>query len=283
MQIKSKYSILFFTLLITILLSVSTLCTKPSYATAIDSIFLTPTPVFRYPVVRNAQISSMFDHHLQDHHIVFYDGRESWYGNGFQFTCPEKGNAWVGCLITANNEQSCPNSSELWYDTPTHKGVDYEYEDNWHTGSSCDLDRFANFTPPPIFFPAIRGKVAFVQYDNPYNGNAIFIKHDLNNNSNFEDDKFRSVYLHFDSIESPIRKGATVTMGQMLGRGGMTGLAWTPHLHFEVQRASDPSFQSKWSVDPFGWQGLGSDPWPHENRWLWYYLTYLPISMRDHQ
>ncbi|NOZ73166.1 MAG: M23 family metallopeptidase [Chloroflexi bacterium] len=241
---------------------------------------MTPTPVFRrVQIVLDTEISALFDHQVGSGDILFYDGRSSPSGNGFYFTCPI-GGAWIGCLSPASNESSCPNSHELWYDG--HKGVDYEYEDNWHTGGTCDRDRFANVTPVPVFAPA-RGKVALVQTNPPdqYNGNAVFIKHDLNDNNNFDDDKFRSAYLHFYSIESVIRPGEIVSKGQLIGYGGMTGLAWTPHLHFEVQRASDINFQNKWSVDPFGWQGAGSDPWPHENRWLWYLQTHLPMIIRS--
>jgi len=284
MKIRGKYffqiviitlSILFFVIGVPVLHSESLKIRQ------IEAQVLTPTPVFRRVLsVEDTEISSIFDHQSGNGNIMFYDGRSSPSGNGFYFTC-SIGGAWIGCLSPASNELSCPNSHELWYDG--HKGVDYEYEDNWHTGGACDLARFANATPVPVYAPA-RGKVAIVQTGptyNQYNGNAVFIKHDVNHNNNFDDDKFRSAYLHFYSIESPIRPGEIVGKGQLIGYGGMTGLAWTPHLHFEVQRASDVNFQNKWSVDPFGWQGTGSDPWPYENRWLWYLQTYLPMMIRD--
>jgi murein DD-endopeptidase MepM/ murein hydrolase activator NlpD len=46
----------------------------------------------------------------------------------------------------------------------------------------------------------------------------------------------------------------------------MTGLAWTPHLHFEVQRQTESGWQP---VDPFGWAGAANDPWIVPNFPLW--------------
>ncbi|MCS6911361.1 MAG: M23 family metallopeptidase, partial [Anaerolineales bacterium] len=63
--------------------------------------------------------------------------------------------------------------------------------------------------------------------------------------------------------------------------GGMTGLAWTPHLHFEVQRF----IGGQWvPVDPYGWNGsLSSDPWPYRdyNYPLWRHLIYLPLVTKQ--
>ncbi len=251
---------------------------------------LTPTPMFRYPLFRDPnrmiEISGWFDHKhshgvgVIDQFVTFFDGRESTSGNGFWFNCPELMPApdWVGCLDTVAGEENCPNSKELWYDA--HRGTDYEYEIDWHTGNSCDLDRFSNRQPVPVFAPA-RGRVYLVQKNHPANGNAVWLMHDLNGNGDFTDDTLVSIYLHLDSIESPIREGEMVGMGQLLGYGGMTGLAFTPHLHFQVNRSSSPGFTgTKWEVDPFGWSGDGSDPWPHENRWLWFIPTYLPFVVR---
>ncbi len=62
----------------------------------------------------------------------------------------------------------------------------------------------------------------------------------------------------------------------------MTGKAWTPHLHFEVQRSNDPTFlTSKWPVDPYGWSGSESDPWAYDNYPLWRYEVELPVMLKD--
>ena len=99
----------------------------------------------------------------------------------------------------------------------------------------------------------------------PANGWHIRLKHDLNGNGNFDDDNFRSVYLHFTANALAVVPGQIVSEGQYLGLGGSTGYSSSPHLHFEVQRSSDYFQTNYWSVDPYGWQGQGSDPWPYQN------------------
>ena len=176
-------------------------------------------------------------------------------------------NDWVGCEDNVVGEPLCSNNHELWYDN--HKAIDYEYSFNWHTGSSCNVGQFSGITYP-IYAPA-SGRVVWAGYDpsRPANGWHIRIKHDLNNNSNYDDDNFRSVYLHFVENSLAVNQGDIVSEGQYLGLGGMTGTASTPHLHFEVQRSSD-NFQSDiWSVDPYGWSGEGADQWPYTNYSLW--------------
>lgn len=239
---------------------------------------------FRFPVVPHAEISGFFDHHgtypgdYSDGYVTFYNGRQSTPGNGFLFTCPNVGNGWVGCEVPASSEADCPDYQELWYDA--HHGTDFEYAANWRTGSVCNRSQFTGITRP-VYAPA-PGKVQLVQLNHPYNGNAVFIKHDIDRDGNYDDDKIRSAYLHFESLAPDIQVGAVIYEGQYLGLGGMTGLAWTPHLHFEVQRAHDVNFQDKWPVDPFGWTGPGEDPWPYANYPLWRYEIALPLILRNY-
>lgn len=210
------------------------------------------TPLFRYPVVQNSITSAYFDHYQvyttsgEDYDIRLYDGRNSLsLPHGYIFTCSGIGDglAWIGCTgANYGSEVACPNSSELWYDN--HKGIDFEYATNWHTGSSCNLAQFSGITKP-IYAPA-SGYVSEVG-NNAANRNFLMILHDVNKNNNYYDDGIRSVYLHFYSIS--VSQNSVVEEGQFLGYGGMTGLAWTLHLHFEVQKSSN-GFSSVYSVDP---------------------------------
>ena len=84
------------------------------------------------------------------------------------------------------------------------------------------------------------------------------MKHDLNNNGNFDDDNFRSIYLHFTANALAVVPGQIVEEGQYLGLGGSTGYSSSPHLHFEVQRSADYFQSTYWSVDPYGWTGQGA-------------------------
>jgi murein DD-endopeptidase MepM/ murein hydrolase activator NlpD len=244
-------------------------------------------PVFRNPVVPGAVISGYFDHNLGNDLVTHYNG----YGNkspayGFTFTCASVGMYdFVGCVDNVSGEGACRNERELWYDG--HRGIDYEFAPNWHTGAYCDPGRFSGVTAP-IYAPAA-GRVLFAGYDpyRPGNGWHIRLKHDLNRNGNFDDDMFRSIYLHFTANALAVSAGQIVSEGQYLGLGGSTGYSSSPHLHFEVQRSSD-YFQTYWSVDPFGWQGAGADPWPYQNALLYRQPelnlpihSYLPAVMNN--
>lgn len=217
------------------------------------------TPVFRHPVVEGAEEAGLFDHDQTRGSVVFYDGRTS--QGGFFFACPAVGGATVGCSEPAADEAVCPDQAEMWYDN--HKGVDYEYAADWRTGDSCDRERFAGLTAP-VYAPAA-GRVSYVGWGK-YNGNFVILNHDLNGDGDYSNDGLRSYYLHFADDGIAVYQGQIVAEGDLLGTGGMTGLSWTPHLHFEVQRYIDGAWRS---VDPFGWYGDGDDPWPYLNYPLW--------------
>lgn len=243
------------------------------------------TPVFRFPVVPGAVISGYFDHNTQAEQVTFYNGRKNLSSAyGFYFSCSSPSMYdFVGCENSVGGEASCPNNRELWYDG--HKGIDYEYSPNWHTGATCDPARFNGITMK-VYAPAA-GKVMFAGYDaaRPANGWHIRIKHDLNKNGNYEDDNFRSNFLHFTANQLAVSTNDVVTEGQYLGLGGSTGYSSSPHLHFEVQRSSDNFQTSVWSVDPYGWSGTGSDPWPYQNTVLWKanqpHRIYLPAAIKQ--
>lgn len=220
------------------------------------------TSIFRFPVVPDAEISGYFDHDPASQSIVFYDGRTSVGTNGFTFSCPAVGGAWVGCADAATGEVACADESELWYDN--HHGIDFEYSPDWRTGDSCDLDRFGTISPL-VYAPAA-GLVDFVGESDPYNGNYIRLYHDLNGDGNYYNDNLRSYYLHFADNGIFVDEGQILAAGDALGYGGATGLAWTPHLHFEVQQRSEVGWIA---VDPFGWLQDGSDPWYVSNVSLW--------------
>jgi murein DD-endopeptidase MepM/ murein hydrolase activator NlpD len=231
---------------------------------------LAATPVFRYPVVDQAEVSGYFDHDDRSQVVTFYDGRSSQSSHGFLFTCPAldktapgAGNSWVGCEIAANGEAGCPAERQLWYDN--HRGLDYEYAPNWYTGAQCNPTQFDNLNPP-IYAPA-EGLVDTIGEGHPFNGNFIVLYHDLNGDGNFYNDGLRSYYLHFAANGIMVDEGTTVKVGDLLGYGDMSGLAWTPHLHFEVHRRTENGWQP---VDPYGWMGSTQDPWITPNHPLWH-------------
>lgn len=60
-------------------------------------------------------------------------------------------------------------------------------------------------------------------------------------------------YAHLKGYVTGLREGDRIVQGQMIGAVGETGNATTPHLHFEIHRASAPK---KWwrgrAFNPFG-------------------------------
>lgn len=68
-----------------------------------------------------------------------------------------------------------------------------------------------------------------------------------------ESGKFILYYAHLSRYEPTLREGDAVKQGQVIGYVGSTGNATTPHLHFEIQRASA---DGKW------WRAEAMNPYP---------------------
>jgi hypothetical protein len=74
---------------------------------------------------------------------------------------------------------------------------------------------------------------------------------------------YNTYYGHMSSVavQSCSTVGCTfVPHGEMLGISGTTGNSSGPHLHLLVRNPSNKS------VDPYGWQGSGTDPWVNNQR-----------------
>lgn len=236
----------------------------------------------KFPVVADSPISGYLDHKRTDlgqpaHLIQFYDGKANPNSSaGFLFTCSNPSSTdWVGCLDNANGENNCLNSRELWYED--HKGVDFEYFPNWHTGGTCNPSQFTSTLPE--VFAAAKGYVE-IKAHNDYNGDYLVINHDLNRDGNTGNDNNRVFYIHFVVVRAGINDGSTVEEGEMIGIGGMEGLAWTPHLHFEVQRYFNGVTNAQ-PVDPFGWTSSESDPYTYPSGSLWSYQGYAPMIFKS--
>lgn len=97
--------------------------------------------------------------------------------------------------------------TQQWY---IHKGLDFS---TWRSGD-------------PIVATA-NGQVVTVGYDDSF-GNNIIIKHKYG---------IYTRYAHLSTTR--VRKGDTVTQGQVIGNIGSTGIVTGPHLHYEVHIGSD--------------------------------------------
>lgn len=83
-------------------------------------------------------------------------------------------------------------------------------------------------------------------------------------------DAYDSQYVHLSRVDVLVNQ--RVTHGDVIGLSGNTGCSTGPHLHFQVRAliARNPGAL----VDPYGWQGRGTDPWSiHPNgrssAWMW--------------
>lgn len=91
--------------------------------------------------------------------------------------------------------------------------------------------------------------------DDDANGRRVYIDHA---------DGYQTLHLHLDRLN--VTLGQAVNAGDIIGWSGNTG-GVAPHLHFEVR-------QNGISVDPYGWDGEGEDPYVAlggpENKHLWF-------------
>ncbi len=83
-----------------------------------------------------------------------------------------------------------------------------------------------------------------------------------------------SIYLHLSS--SSVTANEHVSAQQQIGMSGDTGVCGNPHLHFEVRKstcgnhaacrcdlAQTVNVKNCIPVDPYGWSGVGEDPYMH--------------------
>ena len=131
----------------------------------------------------------------------------------------------------------------------TPGGGDYLYYDG-HNGWDLALNY-------ETLLAAADGTVNLAGSD-PYNpgfGQTVTIDHH---------NGFTTRYAHMSQIW--VSPGQNVVRGQQIGISGNTGYSTGPHLHFGVY------LTAPWiAIDPWGWSGAGTDPWPYEqgNLWFW--------------
>ena len=79
-------------------------------------------------------------------------------------------------------------------------------------------------------------------------------------------------YVHASQLL--VATGQRVRAGETVALSGNTGCSTGPHLHFQVLRPFVGVGGRLLHVDPYGWQGVGYDPWARKpdgasSAWLW--------------
>ena len=85
-------------------------------------------------------------------------------------------------------------------------------------------------------------------------------------------ERIRSLYAHLSRVD--VEVGDFVQAGKQIGLSGNTGCSTAPHLHFEARRLDNTNSGQETTIDPYGWEGPGPDPWAQnsqgaESLWLW--------------
>jgi murein DD-endopeptidase MepM/ murein hydrolase activator NlpD len=106
--------------------------------------------------------------------------------------------------------------------------------------------------------------------DNVSSTIAVAVRHPASNG-----ETYTSHYVHMSRVDVAV--GDHVEAGQQVGLSGATGClgrSRIPHLHMAVYRLSNTNNGNATLIDPYGWQGLGVDPWSQHadgaaSLWLW--------------
>lgn len=151
----------------------------------------------------------------------------------------------------------------LYYDN--HPGYDYKTTDQASDGKIRVLAAAAGTTQTVGLTPATGG----CSVSDLARWGAVIVFHDPPN------DQYATCYLHL-SDTTIVGDGVHVSRGQQIGVSGSTGLANNaPHLHFEVhKKRGDGSYVP---VDPYGWEGLETDPYATLNG----YPTDINVNLWD--
>ena len=188
-------------------------------------------------------INTAFDHsvpggqYTANNVVVDYKGErgESQYGSAYVTTYNGVAlygfkNA-TGSVFTVNGHYS--GGSYLYYDG--HPGYDFRTTDQSADGK----------------INVLAAAAGTVDITDPTTGHIR-----INHGGGYETN-----YYHLSEIDVSVNQA--VTNGQKIGVSGDVGAPGSPHLHFSVTLSGIP-------VDPYGWQGSGSDPYAAAtNVYLW--------------
>jgi murein DD-endopeptidase MepM/ murein hydrolase activator NlpD len=229
-------------LLCSLFLSVHGASAEPSLA-----LQGTITPFLYPPYPGNASQESIFDHSTPNY--TYDNVVRAYTGDIARKNCPSPAppgtpppQAGV-CNAGAGGYWSYSLGDWMYYDG--HDGVDY------------------GISYRPVYAAADADQIIYAGWWDPQNHKVnlgIYVRlHHPNG--------YNTYYGHMSAVavQSCSPPGCTfVPHGEMLGISGTTGNSSGPHLHLTVRNPAGKS------VDPYGWQGTGSDPWaPNQSESLW--------------
>jgi hypothetical protein len=208
------------------------------------------TPFLYPPYPGTASQESIFDHstpnYTYDNVVLAYTGDEA------RKNCPSPAPPGTPppqpgvCNAGQGGYWSYSLGDWIYYDG--HDGVDY------------------GISYRPVYAAADADQIVYAGWWDPQNHKVnlgIYVRlHHPNGYNTF--------YGHMSSVsvQSCSSPGCTfVPHGEMLGISGTTGNSSGPHLHLLVRNPANRS------VDPYGWRGVGADPWTHNQReslWVTY-------------
>jgi hypothetical protein len=131
-----------------------------------------------------------------------------------------------------------------------HEGYDWRMDEG--TALRAVADGTVLSTSHPSFFcPLLNVQI-------PADGNNyLILEHVLPGGV-----RVRTLYAHLSRRD--VRVGDRVTAGQQIGLSGNVGCSLNPHLHFAVVRVTQTRNGQPSVIDPYGWEGTGTDPWLNE-------------------
>jgi len=200
-------------------------------------------PFLYPPYPGRASQESIFDHstpnYTFDNRIVGFTGDEA------RKNCPSPAPPGIPppqsgvCNAGSGAYWSYSLGDWMYYDG--HDGVDY------------------GISYRPVYAAADADQIVYAGWWDPQNHKinlGIYVRLHHSNGYN-------TYYGHMSSVavQSCSTPGCIFAPhGEMLGISGTTGNSSGPHLHFTVRNPAGKS------VDPYGWQGTGADPWVNNQR-----------------
>ena len=141
----------------------------------------------------------------------------------------------------------------------THQGYDWLLSTGTPLLALADGQILNAGTDPP-FYCATLGRMVSDQW-------FVEIRYPMMNG-----EQFTSVFVHMSRLD--VSTGQAVARGQVVGLSGNTGCSTEPHLRLQVWRLTHTNSGRPVLVDPYGWEGVGPDPWADHasgagSVWLW--------------